>query len=105
MNKDYISLIGDFLHLPVSFVQKDLPSGRVGIYAALRHVKGLSRAVGRTHPVRTAAISKPSHVRTCSKIPIDVANYFLKKKDFWARLASGRRSTKTGFIVRGSSPE
>lgn len=49
MNKDYISLIGDFLHLPVSFVQKDLPSGRVGIYAALRHVKGLNRpSVGPT---------------------------------------------------------
>lgn len=105
MNKESISLIGDFLYLPVSFVQKDLPSVLVGTYASLRHVKGLNRAICRTHLVRSAAISKPSHVRTCSKIPIDVANYFLKKKDFWARLASGRRSTKTGFIVRGSSPE
>lgn len=105
MNKESISLIGDFLYLPVSFVQKDLPSVLVGTYAFLRHVKGLNRAICRTQLVRTAAISKPSHVRTCSKIPIDVANYFLKKKDFWARLASGRRSTKTGFIVRGSSPE
>lgn len=41
----------------------------------------------------------------CGKTTIDVSNYFLKKNDFWARLASGRRSTKTGFIVRGSSPE
>lgn len=105
MNKESISLIGDFLYLPVSFVQKDLPSVLVGTYASLRHVKGLNRAICRAHLVRTAAISKPSHVRACSKIPIDVANYFLKKKDFWARLASGRRSTKTGFIVRGSSPE
>ena len=102
MNKESISLIGDFLYLPVSFVPKDV---LVGTHAFLRHVKGLNRAICRTHLVRTAAISKPSHVRTCSKIPIDVANYFLKKKDFWARLASGRRSTKTGFIVRGSSPE
>ena len=41
MNKESISLIGDFLYLPVSFVQKDLPSVLVGTYASLRHVKVL----------------------------------------------------------------
>ena len=49
MNKESISLIGDFLYLPVSFVQKDLPSVLVGTYASLRHVKGLNRpSVGPT---------------------------------------------------------
>ena len=49
MNKESISLIGDFLYLLVSFVPKDLPSVLVGTYASLRHVKGLNRpSVGPT---------------------------------------------------------
>lgn len=62
MYKDYISLIGDFLYLPVSFVQKDLPSGLVGIYAALRHVKGL-HLVFRADPIRSCICFNRSRSR------------------------------------------
>lgn len=71
MNKDYFSLFGDFLYLPVSFVQKDLPSGCVGFYAALRHVKGL-HSVFRPDPIRSGVFfnRSRSHAQTGNRSKI-----------------------------------
>ncbi len=44
------------------------------------------------------------NIKTFFRIEKQSANYFLKKNDFCLFFFSGSRSTKTGFIVRGSIP-